>query len=122
MRLLLDEGVPVRVREQLPGHEVVTVRGLGWLGISNGSLLARAEAAGYDILVTGDRNMTYQQNLSGRRIAIVVLSTNHWASLQSNPELLPPAVVGVGQGGYVTVTYPRGPLRRRNRPSEPTTI
>jgi hypothetical protein len=52
MRLLLDEGVPVRVREQLPDHEVVTIRGLGWLGISNGSLLAKAEAAGYDILVT----------------------------------------------------------------------
>jgi len=51
---------------------------MGWVGVTNGGLLNRAEAERFDVMVTGDQNLTFQQNLKGRRIAIVVLDTNNW--------------------------------------------
>lgn len=77
MKVLLDESVPVQVRGALEHHEVSTVSGLGWKGRENGELLHAAQAAGFDIFVIADKNLRYQQNLQGRRIAIVELWTNH---------------------------------------------
>ena len=72
MRLLLDECVPKRLRRELPGHEVRTAPEMGWAGKENGALLAAAESE-FDVLVTVDQKLKYQQSMAGRNIAVVVL-------------------------------------------------
>jgi hypothetical protein len=71
MRILFDQGTPVPLRRHLQGHSVKTAYEEGWATLSNGDLLTAAETHGYDLLVTTDRNLRYQQNLRNRRIAIV---------------------------------------------------
>ncbi len=75
-RVLLDHCVPRRVRLALPGNEVFTAFQRGWSTFKNGELLRVAESAGFEILITSDKNIRHQQNLAGRRIAIIVLPTN----------------------------------------------
>jgi hypothetical protein len=70
MRILFDQGVPRGVTASLRGHEVTEARKLGWERISNGQLLKLAEGAGFDLLVTTDKNMRYQQNLVERKISM----------------------------------------------------
>jgi len=78
MRILIDECLPKRSARLISGHEVVTVPAAGWAGKKNGELLRLMEAAGYDVFITADQNTQYQQNLSGRRIAIMVLVLPAW--------------------------------------------
>ena len=74
MRILLDKNVPVGVRRFLSRHEVRTFVETGWpMQIENGELLDAAEAAGFDVMVTSDQNIRYQQNLTGRKLALIVL-------------------------------------------------
>ena len=84
MRLLLDESVPHRLRRSLPGHAVRTVAEMGWGGIRNGELLARAENE-FDAVVTVDKNLQYQQNLDALPITVIVLD----AKSNELPYLLP---------------------------------
>ena len=72
MRILLDECVPQPLRSELPGHEVRTVRQMGWLGTENGELLRLAETT-FDVFLTVDQNLPYQQDAKGFDIAVVVL-------------------------------------------------
>lgn len=72
MRLLLDECVPKRLSRELPGHDVRTVHEAGWAGVRNGALL-RAAAATFDVLLTVDQGVEHQQNLTGLRIAVVIM-------------------------------------------------
>jgi len=72
--ILFDQNTPGGLRSVLAAHEVRTALQMGWDALVNGALIAAAEAAGFDILVTADRNMRHQQNLSGRRLALVVLA------------------------------------------------
>lgn len=83
MRVLLDECVPRTLREQLPGHEVRTVAESGWIGVKNGELL-RLAAQRFDVLLTVDRNLEYQQNLLGSEVAVIVMhaQSNDVAALQ----------------------------------------
>jgi hypothetical protein len=115
MRILLDEGVPVALKLHLPDHDVVSVHDLGWDGIKNGALLAVAEGEGFAIFITADKGIRLQNNLTGRALTVIALSTNYWPTLQEHPNLIGPAVAGAGQGGFVTMAYPRPSLRRRNR-------
>ncbi len=73
MRILLDENLNWRLRNDLPGHEVESVPLLGWAGIQNGELLRRAADAGFDVLITMDSNMMHQQDLGRFRIALIAL-------------------------------------------------
>jgi predicted nuclease of predicted toxin-antitoxin system len=73
MRLLLDENLDWRLGRDLPGHQTESVSSLGWTGIQNGELLAKATEAGFDALVTMDSNMVHQQNIGGYPIALVAL-------------------------------------------------
>lgn len=73
MRVLLDEQLPRQLAPLLTGHEVRTVQQQSWAGLKNGQLLDAAEAAGFTVLVTGDRNLPFQQNLAGRQLGVVVL-------------------------------------------------
>ena len=72
MRLLLDECVPKRLRRELPSHDVYTVPEMGWAGRENGELLGVAESE-FQVLITVDRKLKYQQSIAGRNIAVVVL-------------------------------------------------
>ena len=75
MKILLDESVPRLLKLSLPQLDIATVQEMGWAGIRNGELLRRAETQ-FDVLVTADQNLRYQQNLSGRKLAILVLPSN----------------------------------------------
>jgi hypothetical protein len=78
MRVLLDNGTPRGVASALVDHTVEEARARGWDTFKNGELLAAAEAAGFDVFVTTDRNLRHQQNLAGRQIAVVVLGKGRW--------------------------------------------
>jgi hypothetical protein len=78
MRILFDHGTPSGIAESLSGHDVTEAIERGWDRISNGELLNVAEAAGFDVLLTTDKRIRYQQNLTGRKIAIVVLRNSTW--------------------------------------------
>lgn len=75
LRILLDECAPRLVKTRLPALDIRTVQEMGWAGIKNGELLALAEAR-FDVFVTADKKLRYQQNLKGRRLAVVVLPSN----------------------------------------------
>ena len=112
-RILLDENVPLGVRDQLPDFSVTTVPDMGWAGLSNGELLAAAERAGFDVMVTGDQNIPHQNDLGGSRLAVVVLDTIHWPTIRANPQPVREAVERATRGNCAVVTFPRPKLRRR---------
>jgi hypothetical protein len=82
MRILFDQGVPRGLAVSLGVHTVTEARALGWEKISNGALLKLAEGAGFDVLVTTDKNVRYQQNLANRKISLVVLGRSPWWLVQ----------------------------------------
>lgn len=84
MRVLFDHNVPKKLRSLLPGHNVSTAREMGWDTLKNGDLMTVAEDSGFEAMVTGDKNISYQQNLEGRRLALVVLPTTDWGTLRQN--------------------------------------
>jgi hypothetical protein len=100
MKILLGECVPLQVRHALDGYEVATAQRMGWSGISNGDLLDKAEQSGFDTLIVADKNLRYQQNLSGRKIAILELWTNHRPTLEKYFAEIPAAVEKLSAGEY----------------------
>ena len=82
MLILFDHSTPAPLAPHLTGHTVTKAKDRGWDKLSNGDLLAEAERAGFDLLLTADNNMRYQQKLTGRKIALVVLSTPQWPRVQ----------------------------------------
>jgi len=106
MRVLFDQGTPVPIANFLLGHSVKTVRQLGWDTLANGELLRMAEEAGFDVLLTTDKNLGYQQNLKDRRIAIVVLGRNKWSSVKALLSQIEAVVNGAAPGSYVIVDVP----------------
>ena len=73
MKVLLDESVPVDLRYEFTGHDVYTARYMGWTSIVNSELLALARKDGFEVLVTCDQNMRYEQNIMAQDVSIVVL-------------------------------------------------
>jgi len=82
MRILFDQGTPVPLRRHLHPNTVDTAAELGWSQLSNGDLIAAAEREGYDLLITTDQNLRYQQNFSERKIGIIVLTTTSWPKIK----------------------------------------
>lgn len=74
MRVLLDEQLPRLLRHQFPGHFTQTVRQQGWTGLRNGDLLRRAAAEGFDVFVTADQSLQFQQSLAGLPLIVIVLA------------------------------------------------
>ncbi len=103
MKVLLDENLDHKLRKHLGDHEVFTVRYMGWSGLGNGDLLRAAEENGIEVLVTGDQNLAYQQNLAKRQIAIVTLSTIDWTILRDNLSLIVAAVDNAVPGSFQAV-------------------
>ncbi len=106
MRVLFDQGTPVPLRHALAGHSVSTAYELGWATLKNGELLTSAEEKGFEVLVTTDTNLRYQQNLSARKIAVVVLSTTSWPRIRTAVESVSSAVNSASVGSYVEVAVP----------------
>lgn len=104
MRVLLDECVPRRVRRELSGHAVRTVVEMGWSGVRNGELLRRA-AAEFDCFLTVDRNLQFQQNVSGLKIGVIVMhaAENDFPSLSPLMQQVRTALDRVGPGQVVDV-------------------
>jgi predicted nuclease of predicted toxin-antitoxin system len=107
MRILFDQGTPVPLRKALTNHEVTTAYERGWSELKNGELLNAAEEEGFEVFVTTDSNLKYQQNLQSRRIAIIVLTTTSWPRIRQALETVVLAVDGASEGMYVEVAIPR---------------
>jgi len=106
MRVLFDNGTPRGVATALSGHTVEEARSHGWDTLRNGELLDAAEAAGFDVLLTTDRNIRYQQNLASRKIAIVVLTKARWKLIKLVLPKIVAAVNATTPGGYIEVDIP----------------
>jgi hypothetical protein len=106
MKILLDECVPVQVRNAIPSHEVHSATDFQWRGLSNGELLRLAEQQGFDLFVVADKNMRYQQDLSGRRIAVLELWTNHRPTLERHFQYISAAAERMAPGQYLELTAP----------------
>jgi len=105
MRLLFDQGTPLPLRAYLPDHTVISAFEKGWSQLENGELLAAAESEGFDVLITTDQNLRYQQNLSERRIAIIVLLTTNWPRIKKNVSLVVDAVANISDGNYLEISF-----------------
>jgi hypothetical protein len=109
--VLLDHNVPEGVRGLLPGHEVTAAREKGWERLSNGALLAVAEREGFDVFVTGDRNLRFQQSFVGRRLAPVVLGATVWPVVRNHGERIAGAIEAARPGLWIEVPIPLPPRR-----------
>ncbi|MGA2181269.1 MAG: hypothetical protein ABSH15_17025 [Verrucomicrobiota bacterium] len=99
MRILFDQGTPVPLRQALTAHQVSTAFEMGWAKLENGDLLRTAEGQ-FDVFVTTDQNLRYQQNLTGRQLAILVLPTTNWLELREHLSGITAAVDAMQSGEY----------------------
>ncbi|MGB2623114.1 MAG: hypothetical protein WA857_20745 [Candidatus Acidiferrum sp.] len=106
MLVLFDQGTPVPLRPFFAGHTVETAGQRGWDKLKNGELLEAAEAAGFEVLVTPDKNIRHQQNLALRGIALVVLGNPQWPVLRKHVERVVIAVNAAQPGSYAVVDIP----------------
>jgi hypothetical protein len=113
MKILFDNGTPKPIARSLIGHEVDFARQIGWHELANGELIQRAEDAGYAVLLSTDKNVRYQQNLAGRKIALVILSNQQWPDVRLYLERVVEAVDSCIAGSYVEVEIP---FRRITQP------
>jgi hypothetical protein len=103
---LFDQGTPAPLRHALPLHEIATAYERGWQNLENGDLLSAAETAGFEALITTDKNLRYQQNLAGRRLAILVLPTTDWRTIRRHADIVVRAVDDLAAGAYVELAFP----------------
>jgi predicted nuclease of predicted toxin-antitoxin system len=106
MRVLFDHSTPAPLRHELKDHVVVEAIERGWESLGNGVLLDTAEAAGFEIFVTADKNMRHQQNLAGRKIAIIVLGNAQWPVLRRHVDQVVRALSEAKPGSYSEVVIP----------------
>jgi predicted nuclease of predicted toxin-antitoxin system len=100
VRILFDQGVPAPLRHWLAVHTVETAYERGWSTLTNGDLIRAAEGEGFQVFVTTDGNLKYQQNLAGRRIAIVAILSTSWPKMQRRAEAIAAAIAGASPGAY----------------------
>jgi predicted nuclease of predicted toxin-antitoxin system len=104
MRILFDQGTPVPLRRFLPDHQVATAYEQGWSNLENGDLLKVAEET-FELLITTDQNLRYQQNLHGRMLAILVLPTTNWSEIQRHVQEVQVAITGMKPGEYREIEW-----------------
>jgi hypothetical protein len=108
MRILFDQGTPAPLIPFLEGHTVTQAKDLGWDRLVNGELLKAAEEAGFEVLLTTDKNIAAQQNLKSRTIAIIVLGNSQWRIVQRHIRRIAAAVKAAAPGSYSEVEIPFG--------------
>lgn len=106
MLVLFDINTPRGLARSLKTHTIVEARARGWERYKNGELLNAAEEAGFDVLVTSDKSIRYQQNLTGRKIALVVLRQGRWRLVRQRVEAIAAAVDAATAGSYTEVEIP----------------
>jgi hypothetical protein len=106
MRVLVDQGTPVPIRRALGNHTVKTARQQGWSTLVNGELLRAAEQADFDVFLTTDTKIPYQQNLESRKVAIVILSRNKWSLVRLRLQQIADAVDAAKPGTCTVVEIP----------------
>ncbi len=106
MHILFDHGTPSGIAKALEGHLITEAIDRGWDRISNGELLKEAEAAGFDLLLTTDKRIRYQQNLTNRKIAILVLGNSTWRVVRLHLDRIALAADAVRPGSYAEVDIP----------------
>ncbi|NER92812.1 MAG: hypothetical protein F6J86_02970 [Symploca sp. SIO1B1] len=103
MKILFDQGTPVSLRRYLVEHSVTTAYEEGWSNLSNGDLLQAAEAKGYQLLLTTDQNLHYQQNLSQLTMGIVVLCSTSWPKIRLRVDEICETINTIAPGDYVEI-------------------
>ncbi len=112
MRILFDKNVPIGVRRFLAGHEVSTFVDTGWdLRLENGELLKAAQSSGFDVMVTSDQNIRYQQNLKERPLALVVLGSNIWPIVREHRAEILAKIEAATHGSFEFIEMPLPPKR-----------
>jgi hypothetical protein len=106
VRILFDQGTPVPLRLVITHHAVSTAYELGWSTLKNGELLQAAEDAGFELLVTTDTNLKYQQNLATRKISVLVLTSTSWPRIRAVSDDVIAAIGMSTVGSYVEVAVP----------------
>jgi hypothetical protein len=107
MRILFDHGTPRGLANALLDHDLTSAYEKGWDRLKNGDLLRTAEQEGFELLLTTDRRIQYQQNLTNRKIAIIVLTgTTKWSQVQLHFDAIITAVGSAGVGSYAEVEIP----------------
>jgi|ERR1035437_2452343 hypothetical protein len=106
MLVLFDNGTPRGLARFLAGHLVEEARTRGWEELSNGDLIDAAESAGFEVVVTTDKNIRYQQNLKARKVALVVLEHSQWPMVKLVAENIAAVVNAAEPGSYVEVDVP----------------
>jgi hypothetical protein len=107
MRVLIDECVPRPIQKLLPGHSCTTIQTRGRTGAKRGELLLLAEPE-FDVFITSDQNVRYQQNLTNRKIAILQLSTNKLRRIKAAATQLRASVAAIKPGEYLQLEIPEG--------------
>jgi hypothetical protein len=90
---------------EIQGHEIKSAASQGWTLMVNGDLIAAAEKFGFDVMITADQGIEYQQNLKDRRIAWVVLSTNHWATLRAGAARIAKGLDSASPGEFLKIRF-----------------
>lgn len=106
MLVLFDHGTPRGIGRSLHPHTIKEAKAQGWDTLTNGELLRVAEEAGFDLLLTTDKNLRFQQNLQGRKLAIVVLSNSRWRRVRRALDSIATAVNAAEPGSYTVVDIP----------------
>jgi len=104
VKVLFDQGTPLPLRRALTNHVVESAYERGWSNLQNGELIEAAEQAGFEVLVTTDSNLKYQQNLANRKIAIVVLLSASWPRIQMEAPTISQAIAAAAPGSYREIT------------------
>ena len=112
MKVLLDHCVPRPLRRHLPGHSVKTAYQMNWALVKNGALIHAAEAE-FDVMISSDQSLRYQQNLKKRRLALIILPTNHLPTVLELAPKIRAALDRIRPGDYLEIPNPRDP----NHPS-----
>ncbi|HEX8844520.1 MAG TPA: DUF5615 family PIN-like protein [Pyrinomonadaceae bacterium] len=105
MKVLLDECTPRVVKKRLPAHNISTVQEMGWAGVKNGELLTLAEPQ-FDVFITTDQNLRYQQNLSQRKLGFVLLPSNQVPVVKAVIPALEAALATIRAGDFVEIPLP----------------
>ena len=103
MKILFDQGTPVPLRKLLPEHSIITAYERGWQTLENGELITTAESDGFEAIVTTDQNLKYQQNLTGRSISIVVLSSTSWPRIRDNADAIRVALDNLAPTSFLEI-------------------
>jgi len=105
VKIILDECIPHIVKKRLPHFGIRTVQEMGWAGVKNGALLKQVEAQ-FDVFITTDKNIRYQQNLSGKKLAFIVLPTNQVPIFAKLISVIEATLATIQVGDFIEIPHP----------------